>query len=707
MKSQDDLKSMSVKELRAIAAAIGIAEAAGLKKSEIIDTLLSAGSPDGGSDPSDGGKEGSFAKKAKFFEKKAENSAGEEIKKKRGRPPKAKTPEDINDVKGAADGSADGSPDTEKHAAEDEPSPESNPAAKKRGRPKKIKEEDKVPEEKAKEPDTSENLQAFPPVSEQQAPADTVPFPPKPQTDQQRGRNRFGGDQRSDGQQQRREFNPDYDRRNGNSSYGGQQYQDKRQNGYDSQYQRQGGMRQQGQRQQDQKNQNGRYQGSYDSRSFDQRGRQGDQRYYSDQLQRRDNYSQRQFSERQTDQLDYETARTESVARDQGTESSDYNETNYREIRLPEEEKEFDCYGILEINQNGYGFLRAETLYPGTKDIFVPPPLIRRHLLRTGDMIAGKAKLQPKEYNAQFALCSVADINGIIAENIGVRPTFDTLVPTYPDEQLILETTRQEYATRIIDMFAPIGKGQRGLIVSPPKAGKTVLMKTIANAITKNYPDIHLIMLLIDERPEEVTDIKESVNAMVVASTFDEMTSRHVAVSEFCLEHAMRMVEMREDVVILMDSITRLARAYNQEVTPSGRSLSGGLDPAALYKPKKFFGAARNIKGGGSLTIIATALVDTGSRLDDVIYEEFKGTGNMELHLDRSLAERRIFPSIDITLSGTRKEELLLPRTTLDKVYALRRAFSNVNSAKDITEAVIENLAKTESNSRFLSGISV
>ncbi|MBQ3894237.1 MAG: transcription termination factor Rho [Clostridia bacterium] len=367
----------------------------------------------------------------------------------------------------------------------------------------------------------------------------------------------------------------------------------------------------------------------------------------------------------------------------------------------------FDCYGILEINQNGFGFLRAESLYPSQKDIFVAPPIIKKYLMRTGDIICGKAKMQAKTFNAQYALVSVTSINSVPPEKVGKRPNFDTLVPIFPDSQYVLETVPNELSTRIIDMFAPIGKGQRGLIVSPPKAGKTVLLKKIAAAIRTNYPEVHLIILLIDERPEEVTDIRESVDAMVVASTFDEMTSRHIAVSEFCLEHAQRLVEMGSDVIILMDSITRLARAYNQEVPTTGRSLSGGLDPGALYKPKKFFGSARNIKGGGSLTIIATALVDTGSRLDDVIYEEFKGTGNMELHLDRGLAERRVFPSIDIGMSGTRKEELLLSRSDLEKVYSVRRAFSTANNSRDVTESLLLMISKTASNKRFLETIRV
>ncbi|MBQ7445394.1 MAG: transcription termination factor Rho [Clostridia bacterium] len=636
MNPQDELNKKSVKDLRAIAAAVGI-DAASMKKPEIIKALLSAGSPDGNEQPKEPEKE-------------------EQVKPKRGRPKKIATEAPQEEAKAAA------------------------PAK------EETKEEQQTPAEEA---------------TKTPAPAQ----PQKRQSSENRSyRNNYTPEQRS-AAAFRRDIEKEMERK---AIF--MNYQDRRQGGYDQQNPRQNGNRAGQQRPYDQRNQSGRY--AQDNRfqsdmrrQNDLRQRQSDVRNQGDQP-RRDPFGSYPY-ERTPEPADIDTAKEEARAQEREAQRLSNNEPEAVEVRQPEEEKEFTCYGILEINQNGYGFLRAETLYPGTKDIFVPPPLIRRHLLRTGDMITGKAKPQSKEFNAQYALTTVCEINGIIAENVTSRPTFDSLIPTYPDERFTLEVTPGEYATRIIDMFAPIGKGQRGLIVSPPKAGKTVLLKTIANSLLRNYPDVHLIMLLIDERPEEVTDIKESVNAMVVASTFDEMTSRHVAVSEFCLEHAMRMVEMGEDVVILMDSITRLARAYNQEVTPSGRSLSGGLDPAALYKPKKFFGAARNIKGGGSLTIIATALVDTGSRLDDVIYEEFKGTGNMELHLDRSLAERRIFPSIDITLSGTRKEELLLPPSTLDKIYALRRSFANVNSAKDITEAVIDNLSKTATNKQFLNTIKV
>ena len=367
------------------------------------------------------------------------------------------------------------------------------------------------------------------------------------------------------------------------------------------------------------------------------------------------------------------------------------------------QESNIDCLGILEVKAEGYGFLRSENLFPTNSDIYVAPPIIKKWQLRSGDRIEGKARPQPRDYNSQYALCYIDSIN--YEKPYCVRRTnFEKLVPIYPDRQIVLERNDAEViSTRIMDLISPIGKGQRGLIVSPPKAGKTVLLKNIANAITHNNPEVHLIMLLIDERPEEVTDIKESVDALVVSSTFDELPSRHIAVSELCLDHAQRFVEMGKDVVILMDSITRLARAYNMEITPTGRSLSGGLDPGALYKPKKFFGAARNIKDGGSLTIIATALVDTGSKLDDVIYEEFKGTGNMELHLDRQLADRRIFPAIDIVRSGTRKEELLLDRDALDVSYRIRKAFAGqAGNYWETADKFYKKFASVRSNREYI-----
>ncbi len=391
----------------------------------------------------------------------------------------------------------------------------------------------------------------------------------------------------------------------------------------------------------------------------------------------------------------------ESVAATE--ELSDSTEADASATKRGEFKSAGDVVGILEIMADGYGFLRAENFCNGPKDVYVPPLMIKRFSLRNGDCIKGKTKLQ-KDQSVSQALIYINEINDKPLDQLGKRVVFEQLIPVYPDSKLVLEKDPTELSTRIIDMFAPIGKGQRGLIVSPPKAGKTVLLKKIANSISENYPEVELIVLLIDERPEEVTDMRESVKGTVVSSTFDELPERHIKVSELVLERAQRLVEQGRDVVILMDSLTRLARAYNLTIPPTGRSLSGGLDPGALHKPKKFFGAARNIRGGGSLTIVATALVDTGSRLDDVIFEEFKGTGNMELHLDRKLSEKRIFPAIDISKSGTRKEELLLTDAELNAIYSLRKAISNIGAA-DATDMIIDKLAKSKTNESFISNL--
>ena len=359
--------------------------------------------------------------------------------------------------------------------------------------------------------------------------------------------------------------------------------------------------------------------------------------------------------------------------------------------------------GLLEVLQDGYGFLRVNMYYPGNKDIYVAPAQIRRFGLKTGDYVKGRSRLQRDNERYQ-ALCFVETVNDLPAEESTRRKPFESLTPIYPDERIRLETVQHELSTRMIDLMAPIGKGQRGMIVSPPKAGKTVLLKKIANAITTNYPDIKLIVLLIDERPEEVTDMQESIQGEVVSSTFDELPERHIKVAELVFERSRRLVEMGHDVVILMDSLTRLARAYNITIAPTGRSLSGGLDPGALYNPKRFFGAARNIRGGGSLTIVATALIDTGSKMDDVIFEEFKGTGNMELHLDRKLSEKRVFPAVDINKSGTRKEELLLSEAEINSVYAIRKAISSLGTA-DVTEMIVGKMLKTKTNADFIATV--
>lgn len=357
--------------------------------------------------------------------------------------------------------------------------------------------------------------------------------------------------------------------------------------------------------------------------------------------------------------------------------------------------------GILEIHQDGYGFLRTDNYLSGDEDIYISPSQIRRFRLRTGDKIFGITR-DPNQGERYKALLYIQAVNGLNPESCIKRPNFDSLTPIYPRERLHLERKSDELSTRIIDLISPIGKGQRGMIVSPPKAGKTSLLKMVANAISENHPEVEIIVLLIDERPEEVTDMKRSVKGDVVYSTFDELPQHHAKVSEIVLERAKRLVEHGKDVVILLDSITRLARAYNLTIPPTGRTLSGGLDPGALHKPKRFYGAARNLEEGGSLTILATGLVDTGSRMDDVIFEEFKGTGNMEIHLDRKLSEKRIFPAIDIAKSSTRKEELLLSQKELETIWTIRRAMSNM-STQDMTEIVIDNLSKTINNDEFIN----
>jgi transcription termination factor Rho len=362
--------------------------------------------------------------------------------------------------------------------------------------------------------------------------------------------------------------------------------------------------------------------------------------------------------------------------------------------------------GILEIMTEGYGFLRQENFLRGSSDVYVSNSQIRRFNLRDGDHVCGQAR-PPKEGEKYYGLLRVESINGLDPEAAKKRPNFSSLTPLFPEKRITLETTAEELSTRLIDLVAPIGRGQRGLIVSPPKAGKTVLLKKIANAMTTNYPDLHLIICLIGERPEEVTDMKRSVGVEVIAATFDEPVETQTRVAELALERSKRLVELGKDVVVLLDGITRLTRAYNLAMPASGRTLSGGIDSAALHPPKRFFGTARNTDQGGSLTIIATCLVDTGSRMDDLIYEEFKGTGNMELHLDRRLAEKRVFPAINIVPSGTRREELLLDAETLRQVWLLRRMVAMLNedtqNPGEATERVRARMAKSRNNAEFLA----
>jgi transcription termination factor Rho len=361
--------------------------------------------------------------------------------------------------------------------------------------------------------------------------------------------------------------------------------------------------------------------------------------------------------------------------------------------------------GVLEILPDGFGFLRAPdaNYLPGPDDIYISPSQIRRFALRTGDTVAGQIR-PPKEGERYFALLKVAEVNFEDPAKMREKTFFDNLTPLFPNERLILETTPENQATRVIDLVSPIGKGQRALIVAPPRTGKTVLLQNIANSITENHPEVYLIVLLIDERPEEVTDMQRNVDGEVISSTFDEPANRHVQVAEMVIEKARRLVEHKRDVVILLDSITRLARAYNTIIPSSGKILSGGVDAHALHKPKRFFGAARNIEEGGSLTIIATALIDTGSKMDEVIFEEFKGTGNMELHLDRRLADKRTFPAMDINRSGTRKEDMLLEPDQLQRIWLLRRVLSSMNTV-DSMEFLLEKMAETKTNQEFLDSM--
>jgi transcription termination factor Rho len=377
-------------------------------------------------------------------------------------------------------------------------------------------------------------------------------------------------------------------------------------------------------------------------------------------------------------------------------------------MRLLREKAEQQGYifggGVLEIVQEGIGFLRSDHLLPGPEDVYVSQSQIRRFGLRTGDLVIGQVR-PPKNSEKYFGLLRVEAVNGLDPEAAKRRPVFESLTPIFPLELIDLETSGDLLTTRLINLLAPIGRGQRGLIVSPPKAGKTTVLKQIANGITTNYDDIHLMVCLVGERPEEVTDMDRSVEAEVVSSTFDDPVQNHTRVAEMCLARAKRLVEGGRDVVILLDSITRLSRAYNLTVPPSGRTLSGGLDPAALYPPKSFFGAARNLEDGGSLTIMATCLIDTGSRMDDMIYEEFKGTGNMELHLNRRLAERRIFPAFDVERSGTRREELLLDEAVLSKVWTIRSMIDSMGGGLEAIQPFLSYMAKTKTNREFLEAL--
>jgi len=394
----------------------------------------------------------------------------------------------------------------------------------------------------------------------------------------------------------------------------------------------------------------------------------------------------------------------ETISKKLTEEKAEINrEESSNEYKLNSQDDEY-VEGILELLPDGYGFLRGDNYLSTNKDVYVSPVQIRRFKLDTGDKVKGIKRI-PKEGERFPALIYVGEVNGEHPEKAMKRKNFDDLTPIYPQQKLKLETTSSEYTMRLMDLMSPIGKGQRGMIVAPPKAGKTTILKKIANSITANNPEVYLIVLLIDERPEEVTEMKRSIKGDVIYSTFDEQPEHHVKVAEMVIERAKRLTEQNKDVVVLLDSITRLARAYNLVIPSSGRTLSGGFDPAALHKPKRFFGAARNTEDAGSLTVLGTALVDTGSRMDEVIFEEFKGTGNMEVFLDRSLSEKRVFPAIDVNKSGTRRDELLLTQKEYETVNSIRKSLSSLSTA-DLTEKLINYMMKTKNNSEFIELIS-
>ncbi len=494
-----------------------------------------------------------------------------------------------------------------------------------------------------------------------------------------------------------------------NASYqpGGHQPSYPRQNSYEQRrtYNNQGGYQQQGynSRQGGYDNRRGGYQqGGYQQQGYQQGYNRGG--YDRQDYRQQGGYNNEGYSRDYGPQGGFEGEDTERRSRPEGYYNKEYGTSNPAVPEMLETGACGECEGVLEVLPDGYGFLRSENYLPGNHDVYVSIAQIRRFGLRTGDLVTGKTR-PSKEGERFLALLYITAINGEDPEEVANRKPFEELVPIYPEERLTLESKGlgrdQNLAIRLIDLIAPIGKGQRGMIVSQPKSGKTTLLKNIANGIATNYPDVHLIVLLIDERPEEVTDMQRSIKGEVLFSTFDELPEHHARVAEMTQERAMRLVEQGKDVVVLMDSITRLARAYNLTIPATGKTLSGGMDPGALHKPKRFFGAARNIENGGSLTIIATALIDTGSRMDDIVYEEFKGTGNMEIHLDRKMSEKRIFPAIDIYKSGTRREELLLTKEEREAVFAMRRVMSGGNNA-DVTEQVISMMDKTESNEEFI-----
>ena len=660
--TREMLLDKSLEDLREIARAMGVKSLTKYRKGELADIIMNSGrTPSAKPEP---------AEKAEPEPVKSEPVKPEPAKpevdyapRKRGRPRKA-----INDpspVKPAEQGAcAPGAcaPAASAPAAPASPEPNAEPSA-------------------------------------EAAPA-PLPGPddfPRPQEDprpQDRRYQNYRSYQRQDAPQQRQ------DAPQQRQDYGKQDQRAR----YDARYQGQNQSRWQNQNQD--RYYNGRYQPDYGRADY----RQQD---YGRQDYRQQDYGRQDYGRQDYRQQDYRDSRLPfpQEGEDQRWRAPYYNaEYNTGNPAVPEMLESGECgdaEGVLDIAGEGFGFLRCENYLPGPKDVYISNAQIRRFRLKNGDRVAGKTR--PSRENDKYpALLYITSVNGCPPEEIAQRKPFEELVPIFPNERLTLDYAsakpQERLAIRLIDLMAPIGKGQRGMIVSQPKAGKTTLLKNIANGIVNNYPEVTLIVLLIDERPEEVTDMQRSIKGEVVYSTFDEQPERHTKVAELVQERAMRLVEQGKDVVVLLDSITRLARAYNLTITPTGRTLSGGMDPGALYKPKRFFGAARNIENGGSLTIIATALVETGSRMDDMVYEEFKGTGNMEIHLDRKLSEKRIFPAIDIYKSGTRRDELLLSKEEADCAATLRRMLSAGNPA-EVTEQVIGWLSASENTGEFIASV--
>jgi len=526
--------------------------------------------------------------------------------------------------------------------------------------------------------------------SAQRAPAAQEPRETPPREDAYEQRSRYQPAYRAPQQQPRQDYQGGYTRRYNNQNYTPRQPRQDYQSGYGAPA---GGPR--------------NYNQSYNQRDGGYRQDNYQPPYrqdgYQQQPYRQDNYGG-YAPMRDSGYVPMDMPEDYRTQKPEGYYNKEYGTSNPAVPEMLEGGACGDCEGVLEVLPDGYGFLRSDNYLPGNRDVYVSIAQIRRFGLKTGDMITGKTR-PSKEGERFLALLYITAINGDDPEKAQTRRPFEELVPIFPNERLTLESKGlgrdQNLAIRLIDLIAPIGKGQRGMIVSQPKSGKTTLLKNIAHGISTNYPDVHLIVLLIDERPEEVTDMQRSIKGEVLYSTFDELPEHHTRVAEMTQERAMRLVEQGKDVVVLMDSITRLARAYNLTIPATGKTLSGGMDPGALHKPKRFFGAARNIENGGSLTIIATALIETGSRMDDIVYEEFKGTGNMEIHLDRKMSEKRIFPAIDIYKSGTRREELLLSREELEGVYTMRRTLSSGNPS-DVTEQLISMLERTDTNEEFI-----